>query len=92
MVKTIPLNINALGGHHALRIIGNFAKRIKTILTANTTWINSVNNIAQHYNRSPHGSLNNLSPNDASTDANKCTILNINIEKQQSIWKPVESP
>ena len=30
----IPLNVNAISDHHALGIIDNFAKRIKTILTA----------------------------------------------------------
>ena len=86
----IPLNINALGDHHALGIIDNFAKRIKTILTAlflksnNTNWINSIHNIVQHYNKSEHSSLNNLSPNDASKSENTRTILDINIEKNQS--------
>jgi hypothetical protein len=84
----IPLNVNALGDHHALGIIDNFAKRIKTILTAlflqnkNTIWINSINNIVSHYNRSPHGSLNDLSPNDATKDANKRSVLDINIDKK----------
>ena len=86
----IPLNINALGDHHALGIIDNFAKRIKTILTAlflksnNTNWINSIHNIVQHYNKSEHSSLNNLSPNDASKSENTRTILDINIEKNQA--------
>ncbi len=84
----IPLNINALEDHHALGIIGNFAKRIKTILTAlffkhnHTHWINSINNIVQHYNRSARSSWNNLSPNGASKDANARTILDINIYKE----------
>jgi len=84
----IPLNVNALGDHHALGIIDNFAKRIKTILTAlflqnkNTIWINSINNIVSHYNRSPRGSLNDLSPNDATKDANKRSVLDINIDKK----------
>ena len=87
----IPLNINALGDHHALGIIDNFAKRIKTILTAlflksnNTNWINSIHNIVQHYNKSEHSSLNNLSPNDASKKENTRTILDINIEKTKQI-------
>ena len=54
----IPLNVNALGDHHVLGIIDNFAKRIKTILTAmflknnNTRWFHVLENIINHYNRS----------------------------------------
>ena len=85
----IPLNINALGDHHALGIIDNFAKRIKTILTAmflkndNTNWIKYIDNIIQHYNRSSHEALNGLSPNDATQEANKAKILEINVNKNK---------
>ena len=52
--------MNALGDHHALGIIDNFAKRIKTTLTAmflknnKTRWIDYKEGIVNHYNRSEH--------------------------------------
>ena len=85
----IPLNVNATSDHHALGIIDNFARRIKTILTSlflknnNVVWINSINNIIRHYNNSQHSSLNKLSPNQATKEANKPTIFNINLNKAQ---------
>ena len=69
-------------------IIDNFALRIKKILTAlflknkNTNWINSIQNIVNHYNNSPHSALNNISPNDATKDVNKEMIFNINVDKK----------
>ena len=55
--KQIPLNVNALGDHHALGIINNFAGRSKEILTRTflnkniTRWINSIGAINNHYNK-----------------------------------------
>ena len=58
---------NAVGDHNSLGIIDNFAKRIKTILTAmflknnNTRWFHVLENIINHYNRSENEALNGLS-------------------------------
>ena len=85
----IPLNVNAISDHHALGIIDNFAKRIKTILTAmflknkNTKWIHEINRIVSQYNTMSNGALEGLSPNEACRDENKEKILNLNINKNQ---------
>ena len=85
----IPLNVNAISDHHALGIIDNFAKRIKTILTAmflknkHTKWIHEINRIVSQYNTMSNGGLEGLSPNEASKDENKEKILNLNIDKNQ---------
>ena len=89
----IPLHVNALGDHHALGIIDNFARRIlkKKPLTAmflknnNTRWIHVIDNIIAHYNKSKHESLNGLSPNEASKKDHRAEILDINIEKECTI-------
>ena len=86
----IPLTLNALGDHHALGIIDNFAKRLKETLTklflsnGNTNWTNHINNIVEHYNRQPHGSLDGISPNDARKQKHDETITNLNIEKAKA--------
>jgi len=67
----IPLNVNAVSDHHALGIIDNFARRIKTILTTmflknkNTKWTDDINRIIFQYNTMSNGALDGLSPNDA---------------------------
>ena len=72
----IHLNVNALGDHHVLGIIDNFAKRIKTILTAmflknnNTRWIHVLDKIVAHYDRSENEALNGLSPDEACRQGN----------------------
>ena len=59
---------NAVGDHHALGIIDNFAKRLKRILTAqfletkSKNWIDNLQKIVLVYNESPHSSLGGFSP------------------------------
>ena len=83
----IPLNVNALGDHHAVGIIDNFAKRIKEILTKmflkndSTRWIDYIRGIISHYNKSPTSALNGLSPEEATTQAKKPEVLDMNIKK-----------
>jgi len=87
--KQIPLNLNGLGDHHALGIIENFAGGIKTKLTRmsldnkSTRWINSIGAIINRYNRSPHGTLNGICPDDATKKAHESMILDINIVKNR---------
>jgi transposase InsO family protein len=86
----IPLNVNAISDHHALGIIDNFAKRIKTILTAmflknkNTKWINEINRIISQYNSMSNGGLDGLSPNEACKKENWEKILDLNIDKEST--------
>ena len=88
--KQIPLNVNALGDHHALGIIDNFAGRIKRILTAlfldnsNTRWIHAIGAIVKRYNRSPHEALSGISPDDATKKAHESMILDIHIAKNRT--------
>jgi hypothetical protein len=83
----IILDTNVLGDHNALGIIDNFAKRIKTILSAmyiknnSTNWTNYIAKIIQKYNNTDHSSLNNISPNEAGKKKNYDDILNINLQK-----------
>ena len=65
---------NAIGDHHALGIIDNFAKRIKRILTAQfletkkKNWIDNIQKIVKTYNNSPHSSLGGFTPVEAMSD------------------------
>ena len=83
----IPLNVNAISDHHALGIIDNFARRIKTILTKmflksnNTKWTDDIDRIVFQYNTMSNAALDNLSPNDACKKDNFEKILNMNIDK-----------
>ena len=76
----IVLNANALGDHHALGIIDNFAQRVKLILNQtfvkyhNTRWINEIDRIVIPYNGLPHSSIDDVSPNNASKPANSENI------------------
>jgi len=85
--ENITFKPNVLGDHNALGIIDNFAKRIKTILSAlyiktdSTNWTNYIVKIIQKYNNSDHSSLNNISPNEASKPENYDDILEINLNK-----------
>ena len=59
--------------------------RTKLFLSnGNTNWTNHINNIVEHYNRQPHGSLDGLSPNDARKQEHDETITNLNIEKSKA--------
>jgi len=85
--KDIILNANALGDHHALGIIDNFAKRLKLILNHtfvkynNTKWINEIDRIVSTYNGTPHSSIDDVAPNNASKPENAEKILGLNIQK-----------
>jgi hypothetical protein len=85
--KEIVLNVNKLGDHHALGILDNFVKKLKTILTKlflknnSTNWIDSIKSIIAHHNKSDHTALKGVSPNDATTKDDYQKVLNINIEK-----------
>ena len=72
--NNIHHDANAIGDHHALGIIDNFAKRIKRILTAqflrtnNKTWIDNIQKIIRTYNNSKHSSIGNLTPQEIMND------------------------
>ena len=82
---------NAVGDHHALGIIDNFAKRIKRILTAQfletnkKNWIDIIQKIVKIYNSSPHASLGGFSPEEAMTDDTKINqyLFLVNLMKSQ---------
>ena len=72
--NNIHHDANAIGDHHALGIIDNFAKRVKRILTAqflrtkNKTWIDNIQKIIRTYNNSKHSSIGNLTPQEIMND------------------------
>jgi hypothetical protein len=72
--NNIHHDANAIGDHHALGIIDNFAKRIKRILTAqflrtkNKTWIDNIQKIIRTYNNSKHSSIGNFTPQQIMND------------------------
>lgn len=75
--------------HHALGIIDRFARTLKTIFTRiflrNKTknWIDDLDNVISAYNKTPHSSLNNIAPRDASEQDNQDIIFKINQEKNK---------
>ena len=85
--QEIVLNVNKLGDHRALGILDNFVKKLRTIFTKlflknnSTKWIDSINSIINHHNKSEHSSLDGISPNDATTKKHYEHILDINIDK-----------
>ena len=72
--NNIHHDANAIGDHHALGIIDNFAKRIKRILTAqflrtnNKIWIDNIQKIIRTYNNSKHSSIADLTPQEVMND------------------------
>jgi hypothetical protein len=77
-----------LNDHSALGIIDVFAKNLKRVLTkeflesGSTNWVEKLDTIIDAYNKSPHSSLDGISPNDAISDPKKrAYVLNLNILK-----------
>ena len=83
--SNIALNMNPVHNHHALGIIDNFAKRLKTILTTlflkNKTakWTDRLADIIRVYNNSDHSSINNYKPNEVEKHTDE--ILQTNLDK-----------
>ena len=81
----IALNVNALHNHHALGIIDNFARRLKTILTTyflktkTTKWLDQLQHIIRVYNYSEHSSVHNYKPTEV--HKHKEEVLQLNLEK-----------
>jgi hypothetical protein len=76
-----------LTDHHALGIIHRFARTLKTVITkimlkTNTKiWIDHLSDIISRYNNTPHSSLGNIKPNDATNIENKTRITDLNLWK-----------
>ncbi len=72
VLETVKLN-----DHHALGVIDVFAKNLKRILSKefldnkSTKWINLLPDIIEHYNNTPHSSLDDITPNQAISDTKK---------------------
>ena len=80
-----------LNDHSALGIIDVFAKNLKRVLTkeflesGSTNWVEKIDTIINAYNKSPHSSLDGISPNEAISDPKKrAYVLNLNILKARS--------
>jgi hypothetical protein len=77
-----------LNDHHALGVIDAFAKQLKRILSKeffesdSTKWIDILPIIVEHYNDTPHSSLDDITPNEAIYDEKKrMHVLHLNIQK-----------
>jgi transposase InsO family protein len=76
-----------LNDHHALGIIDRFARTLKSIITkiflrTNTkNWIDHLSNIISRYNNTPHSSLGDIKPNEATTKENEIKITELNLWK-----------
>ena len=85
----ITLRTVVVNDHHAMGIIDNFAKRIKTILTKmflnnkNTNWIKYIQHIVSTYNHTEHSSLDNITPVQATEPKHAQEIRDINLEKDK---------
>ena len=85
----IALRQNVVGDHHALGIIDNFARRIKTILNTyfltnnSTQWLKIIQTIIKRYNQSVHLALDGLSPNQAALKENHQQIRDLNFQKNK---------
>jgi hypothetical protein len=85
----IIINTNALKDHHALGIIDNYAKRLKSGLTKiflrekSTRWIDKLQQFVDVENHKPTTALGNVAPDDAEKPDNKEAILELNLEKNQ---------
>ena len=79
---------NVKDDHHALGIIDNFAKRLKTTFTKiflknnSTNWVDYLEKIIHTYNHKPHSALEDLTPYEVDkNDENLSLVLQINQEK-----------
>jgi hypothetical protein len=86
----IVYNVNTLHDHHALGIIDRFAKTLKKILVEkmkknkNLKWVDILQKTVSDYNKMPHTSLYNTTPNDATKTPNIQKIYNLNIAKART--------
>jgi len=83
--------IIARDDHKVLGIIDRFALNIKTVLSKlflrnnNTNWIDNIEDIVENYNNTPHSSIENLSPNQATLEKNQADIAMINSSKSKMV-------
>lgn len=79
--------IIARDDHKALSIIDRFARTLKTILSKmyiinkKTNWYDYIYDIVDKYNNTPHSSLDELTPNEATREINQHSIAEINRAK-----------
>ena len=77
--------------HRALGIIDRFALNIKTTLSKlflrnnNTNWIDYISKIVDKYNNTPHSSIAELTPNDATDPKYQADLGMINSHKAKKI-------
>lgn len=94
----IALKPVVLNDHHSLGIIDRFAKTLKIALNKrfikynNTNWVNHLDKIIYNYNNTPHGSLEEIKPNDALLPENAAIIYEINLEKSKKQKSSFKNP
>ncbi len=76
-----------VGDHRVLGVIDRFSRTIKNIVSKymtrnqNNVWIDKIAKIINTYNNTPHSSLENMTPNEASKDTD--AAIRISIQKHQ---------
>lgn len=79
---TVPV-----GDHSSLGIIDRFARSLKTILhkrfvkEGSLNWVDYLPKIVENYNNSPHTSIDDIKPSQATKPENIARIIDINIDK-----------
>jgi hypothetical protein len=82
--------IIARDDHRALGIIDRYALTLKVILSKlflinkNTKWIDDIDTIIDRYNKTPHSSLDKLTPNEATDPSNQYVLSVINSNKMNN--------
>lgn len=78
-----------LNDHHTLSIIDRFARTIKTVLTrlflktTTKNWIDKLTQLINSYNKTPHGGIKDIAPNDANEQSNRDIIYQLNVLKNK---------
>ena len=82
-------NVVPVGDHKSLSVIDRVARTLKTILhkkfvkNNSTNWVDSLQIVVNNYNNSPHSSIDDIKPNDATKPENIAKIIEINNLKRQ---------
>ena len=92
----IALNPVPIHDHHSLGVIDRFARTIKTILHKrfikynDLNWVDNLHDIIKNYNNTPHSSIENIKPNQATDKENAAIIYELNYQKSKvkTTYKP----
>ena len=90
--KQIAMSTNALKDHHAMAIIDNFAKRIKSVMNKMilrhnvATWYHKIQKIVDIYNSTDNSAIMDVKPEEVADDGEvQEEIVDLNIQKNKRI-------